>query len=460
MGTSCSAPAPVPLGRIPSTEEDGVKTAHLSDVPLGQAVWESRGCKWATFWTVLYTIATFVCFVHSPVVGSYWCPLMHCRAADHASHAGTHRELNIESKILGGACLFFDVFVIWYHLINPVHPKFRVSRTRKAVIFTHIISGSVQCIMGPLILGLWYAGISPTVVMWLKAALVLWCGLFHVTTASFLALTPFGEVRVMLPAFIFIVGMYCYTLGELLVAPYEKIEVPLLAWWLMTHIYVMNRIVFAVLASFSLLVESRYTLAILLGTALCGPPSLGGAILFFMLTSLVVFNVAFVNTMEDAYAVHEGDKGLHFISSGGSYVAARVKQQFVSAEGAVYTSELKALQKAKGKLGKQDVARVIFSKLDRDGTGKLELAEIGRLLVLWGLPSYEAKKVLIERDTNGDGVIDLQEFTDNFEDVWEFAATIVLGQVEGINDNMKGLAQELADDARAKLVHASKSDMH
>jgi len=204
----------------------------------------------------------------------------------------------------------------------------------------------------------------------------------------------------------------------------------------------------------------RYTLAILLGTALCGPPSLGGAILFFMLTSLVVFNVAFVNTMEDAYAVHEGDKGLHFISSGGSYVAARVKQQFVSAEGAVYTSELKALQKAKGKLGKQDVARVIFSKLDRDGTGKLELAEIGRLLVLWGLPSYEAKKVLIERDTNGDGVIDLQEFTDNFEDVWEFAATIVLGQVEGINDNMKGLAQELADDARAKLVHASKSDMH
>jgi hypothetical protein len=63
----------------------------------------------------------------------------------------------------------------------------------------------------------------------------------------------------MLPAFIFVIGMYCYTLANLLMAPYyEKIEVPLLAWWLMTHIYVMNRIIFAVLARFSLLVESRY----------------------------------------------------------------------------------------------------------------------------------------------------------------------------------------------------------
>jgi hypothetical protein len=196
-------------------------------------------------------------------------------------------------------------------------------------------------------------------------------------------------------------------------------------------------------------------LAILLGTALCGPPSLGGAILFFVIGAIVVFNIAFVSTMEDEYAVHDGDKGVHFISSGGSYVAARVKQQFVSAEGAVYTAELKALQKAKGKLSKQDVARVVFTKLDRDGTGKLELAEIGRLLVLWGLPSYEAMKVLTERDTNGDGIIDLQEFTDNFEDVWHFAATIVLGQVEGINDHLKGVAQEVADGARHKLVRAT-----
>jgi hypothetical protein len=203
----------------------------------------------------------------------------------------------------------------------------------------------------------------------------------------------------------------------------------------------------------------RYTLAILLGTALCGPPSLGGAILFFLMGAIVVFNVAFVSTMEDAYAVHEGDKGLHFISSGGSYVAARVKQQFVSAEGAVYTAELKALKNARGTLTKQDVARLVFNKLDRDGTGKLELAEIGRLLVLWGLPSYEAKTVLLERDTNKDGVVDLQEFTDNFEDVWEFAATIVLGQIEGVNDHMKGLAQEAGEAARAKLAHAMSS-MH
>jgi hypothetical protein len=111
-------------------------------------------------------------------------------------------------------------------------------------------------------------------------------------------------------------------------------------------------------------------------------------------------------------AFGEGDKGLHFISSGGSYVAARVKQQFVAAEGAVYTAELKALKKAKGTISKQEVARVVFNKLDRDGTGKLELAEVGRLLVLWGLPSYEAMNVLIERDTNKDGVIDLQEFTE------------------------------------------------
>jgi hypothetical protein len=227
-------------------------------VPLGQAVWESHGCKWATLWTALYTIATFVCFVHSPVIGSYWCPFSRCAAAEEALLAETHRELNIESEILGGACLFFDVFVIWYHLNNPVHPKFLVSRTRKAVIFTHIISGSVQCIVGPVLLALWLAGVSPAAVMWLKAALVVWCGLFHVTTASFLARTPFGEVRVMLPAFIFVIGMYCYTLANLLVATYENMEVPLLAWWLMTHIYVMNRIIFAVLARFSLLVESRY----------------------------------------------------------------------------------------------------------------------------------------------------------------------------------------------------------
>jgi len=390
---------------------------------LGQAFWEYRSAKIASFACALYVTAVMTIFAHNVVMGSFICPLSRCPEND-ARPASTRTVVG-QQRHMALIFVCMDAFVITFHLTHAVHPKYIITRFRRRVMGLHLVSGTLQCILGPTAWALRVFSSYEQLTTVLVKGIVVWCFIAHFTTAIFLARTPFGAVRVLLPAFIFVIGMYAYTLGELYNSTYLTIEENLLQWFIMTHIYVMNRVTFSVLTKLNILAEVRYTVSILLGAAVCAPASMGIMSVAFLYGAIIVFNITFFAVKEPG--VHDPDKP-RFYSAGGETTQAQVVSHFVHPEGVVFARSMREL--GGDTLTSKQMAALVFNRLDRDQSGKVELKEIIRLLVSWGLPSYVGIEVFQERDVNGDGVISMEEFHDNFADVWYFAATIVLGQAE------------------------------
>ncbi|KAG8462241.1 hypothetical protein KFE25_012061 [Diacronema lutheri] len=433
MGAQCSAPpssSPPLAGDGPASDAEAAKKASSQDdVSVGQCFWESRACRLSTLATMVYCVFIFTAFAHNPTLGSFWCPFSQCEM-NQKQHS-THEHINSQMLVFAAVCFFFDIFILTFHATHPVHPKYIITSFRRRVIYTHIVSGIVQVLLGPIIWFIYVQYDMPWTTELLVKILVIWCSLFHVTTACFLARTPFGAVRVMLPAFVIVVAMYCYTLGELWNNNYADLEAPLLHWWLMMHIYVFNRIVFTILANLNLLANVRYTLSILLGTAVCTPPSLGMSMMIFVLGAIIVFNLVYLATHEK----EEELKTAKVVSAGADSISTKIPEHFVTPEGAVFAKSLTELGAAH--LTDREISGMVFRKLDADNSGVIEIVDLARLLVSWGLPSWAAKDMMAERDDDKSGTIDEDEFFRNFADVWQFAATVVLGNIAGVNDGAR-----------------------
>merc|ERR1719223_821497 len=106
-----------------------------------------------------------------------------------------------------------------------------------------------------------------------------------------------------------------------------RFEQELLSFWLVFHVYVFNRLVFAILTKFNILAGSRYTMAILLGLAICVPPALGMSSLLLTVGAIVVFNSVFLCCMDAS------DVSGELYSCGGLSTAAKVKKHLVAPEG-------------------------------------------------------------------------------------------------------------------------------
>ena len=85
-----------------------------------------------------------------------------------------------------------------------------------------------------------------------------------------------------------------------------------------------------------------------------------------------------------------------------------------------------AISKGNTTLSKEDRAKIIFDAIDVDGSGKLEVEELKSLLRVWGVPPRDAQLSIQQHDTDGDGKIDLQEFTAKFGDVYDYGIDVLL----------------------------------
>mmetsp|Transcript_20426 Transcript_20426/g.52771 ORF Transcript_20426/g.52771 Transcript_20426/m.52771 type:complete len:467 (+) Transcript_20426:75-1475(+) len=392
---------------------------------LGKAFWEYREAKLAALATSVFCVFVFTAFAHNVLLGSFWCPFSQCPQNFESISTDDHHLT--QQLAISGLCLFFDVFVITYHITHAVHPKYVVTKLRKRVITAHIISGALQTVLGPTIwfMHRFFAEDLRTTVTVLSRFLVVWGFAVHTPTAIFMMRTPFGAVRILMPAFIFVIAMYCYVLGEVWTAPYKLLERAIIEWWIMTHIYVLNRVTFSILTNLNVLAQSRYSVSILLGAAVCMPASMGSTCPAFLFVAIVIFNVVFLLTMDPSSHAPDGE----IYSAGGEGITAKVKKHFVKPEGLVRIKTLKQLRQSKD-FTEEDLSAYVFKKLHADDSETMSLVEIGRLLVAWGLPSYVSEEVLRERDVNGDGRIGKREFYENFRDVWQFAAAIVLTEAE------------------------------
>lgn len=66
-------------------------------------------------------------------------------------------------------------------------------------------------------------------------------------------------------------------------------------------------------------------------------------------------------------------------------------------------------------------AQVVFETIDSDNSGSLSMAEIGLMLMSWGVPPSDVRLVMDEFDKDGSGDLSFEEFFKNFKIVYHFA---------------------------------------
>jgi len=240
--------------------------------------------------------------------------------------------------------------------------------------------------------------------------------------------TAFGAVRIMIPGFLHACVTYGYTLVRLATCRDEQIMEKLLSWWLLLHVYVFNRIVFGILTKFNMMAKERYTVAILVGLAVCMPPSLGQMSMLFLLGSILTFNLVYLVAMDSSEESTDD-----IFSAGGSANHSFVKRSTVMPEGTFGArvpppqpaTDFDRIYQLYSELGVENVcARYAFDTLDIDKNGYLDMEDLADLLVGWGLPASESADLMKELDINGDGKLEYEEFEKNLTPVWKFVANI------------------------------------
>mmetsp|Transcript_15125 Transcript_15125/g.17128 ORF Transcript_15125/g.17128 Transcript_15125/m.17128 type:complete len:536 (+) Transcript_15125:234-1841(+) len=81
-----------------------------------------------------------------------------------------------------------------------------------------------------------------------------------------------------------------------------------------------------------------------------------------------------------------------------------------------------------------EMARVVFDIIDRNVNGYLTIEELGVVLLEFGLPRGEVKKVFKLFDSNHDGKLEFDEFKLHFKPLWTYAFKVFLKKLEQEKD--------------------------
>lgn len=192
--------------------------------------------------------------------------------------------------------------------------------------------------------------------------------------------------------------------------------------------------------------HQRYTVSVLLGLGLVLPAALGWCALPLVVAAALVFNLSFL-LASDA----EANATTDVFSAGGFANKALLKAHFVTPEGLVVAPALRG--GAEATLTREQRARLVFDRLDSDQSGAISSAELGDLLVSWGLPRTDAAACLreVDRGAAADGKIDFREFYEGLAPVWEFACAIVASN-SGAEERALQAAKDFAKRVGRPLV--------
>mmetsp|Transcript_50378 Transcript_50378/g.79868 ORF Transcript_50378/g.79868 Transcript_50378/m.79868 type:complete len:425 (-) Transcript_50378:114-1388(-) len=393
----------------------------------GVSFMQQKGAVLSILMSGLFSVLVFALFAHDVSLGSFWCPLSQCDAMKSTNELvafpdGT-ASMVAQRAVFASFCLVLDIGILVGHWTHAVHPKYQLRSSRRWNMRLHMISGTLQCLGGPLFLLFWYTDEKDA------AQYVCWVtGIFgfciHIPTALYLLTNAFGAVRIMIPGFVHATAAYAYTLSRLLICHKNRLDHEYLTYWLVFHVYVYNRVIFVFLTTANVLAGARYTLSILLGLAIALPAALGWTSIPFLIAAVAVFNGTFALSMDKKVQAT-----VDRYSAGGTVTHAKIKRHFVGATGC-FDSQGVDLPRSPRKMTAMERARFVFDILDSDKSGKVSLEELGDLLVSWGLPRTDAEPTMREYDRDGSGHLCFEEFYETLSVVWEFAAGVMLSNSE------------------------------
>lgn len=369
-----------------------------------------------------------------------------------------------------------NLLIILYHYTAPAHPKFTMIPWRKWILRTHIISGTTELFAG--ITALFFSTGSPVPgVIMAVAALG-----FHIPSASFQTPIVFGAKAIMAPAYILCIALHAFCAVNLLLHPTSVLWA--VNTFLVFNIYVWCRIYFYAFDTLKLFSSMKYTIAILAAGVTVVPAVLGPltfvALAIFIGVYVILYRKFFIRStaeyadfvrekardaalspemlalwdrapdpQEDAKAARrcfelldtdrDGSLGAADLESafGSAQMPAAVVATFLRARVgaervnfAQFSQHLWSIDTVRQRArriaatmdatSERDRAELVFRQLDVDRKGQIGPGVLRLLLSEWGLPESEAARYLKRVDTNGDGLIDFDDFFTRMRPVWRY----------------------------------------
>lgn len=289
------------------------------------------------------------------------------------------------------ASVLCNFYVLYYHYTNPPHPKFLMLPARKFSIRVHIISGTIELVSGMIAL----VSSDPTIWAVIMASSAI---IGHITSSSYQTPIVFGAKAIMIPSYIFCIGLHLYCAIQVLLNPESIFWIS--NTFLILNIYVWCRVFYVVFSKIGIFKESLYSSSILVAQLLILPAVLGAAgnliLILFLLGYIFLYDLIMQPTVAEKM----------------SHIRESARQTLINEQ----AKELWVGNNSNSAAGASDreVAQEIFNQLDIDGNGWLDKEEAKGILKKWQVPDSFAEAFVSQKSQN-----ERLSFELFYENIWQ-----------------------------------------
>lgn len=292
---------------------------------------------------------------------------------------------------LCAASILCNFYVLYYHYSNPPHPKFSMLPARKLSIRVHTISGTIELICG--IIAFFSSDPAIWAIIMASSAII-----GHVTSSSYQTPIVFGAKAIMIPSYIFCIGLHLYCAVQVLLNPESMFWIT--NTFLVLNVYVWCRVFYVVFSRIGIFKESLYSSSILVAQLLIIPAVLGAAgnliLMSFLLGYVFLYNLIMQPTSEEKI----------------NFTRESARQTLINEQ----AKELWVSNYSTSGAGASDreIAQEIFNQLDVDSNGWLDIEEAKKILKQWQVPDSFAAAFISQKSQNGGFSFELF-----YENIWQ-----------------------------------------
>ncbi len=309
----------------------------------------------------------------------------------YSTNLSSEATLSNQKLALCAASILCNFYVLYYHYTNPPHPKFLMLPTRKFSIRVHTISGTIELVCG--IIAFFSSDPAIWAIIMASSAII-----GHVTSSSYQTPIVFGAKAIMIPSYIFCIGLHLYCAVQVLLNPTSMLWIS--NTFLVLNVYVWCRVFYVVFSRIGIFKESLYSSSILVAQLLIIPAVLGGAGNLILMFFLLGYAFLYVLIMQPT----PGEK-INFIreSARQTLINEQAKELWVNN----YSNSVAGASD-------REVAQSVFDQLDTDGNGWLDNEEAKGILKQWQVPASFAEAFISQKSQNEGFSFELF-----YENVWQ-----------------------------------------
>ncbi|WP_309731760.1 EF-hand domain-containing protein [Chamaesiphon sp. OTE_75_metabat_556] len=323
------------------------------------------------------------------------------------------------------ASILCNFYVLYYHYTNPPHPKFLMLPARKFSIRVHIISGTIELGCGIVAFfssdpAIWAIGMA-------SAAII-----GHITSSSYQTPIVFGAKAIMLPSYIFCIGLHLYCAVQVLLNPESIFWI--VNTFLVLNIYVWCRVFYVLFSRIGIFKESLYSSSILVAQLLVVPAVLGAAgnliLIVFLLGYVLLYDLIMQPTPEERI----------------SFTRESARQTLINEQ----AKELWVTNYASPVTGATDrgIAREVFNQLDTDSNGWLDNQEAKAILKQWQVPNSFAESFISQKSQN-----ERFSFELFYENIWQIPSIKQRLTVTNLQDEyLSQDPKKISDREKAQMI--------